>query len=809
MRILLFGIIFLINVFLVLFLNGNITLTSNPLPPLGKFLNPFGGAWTVNASGESGDFEIVSEFLKEPVMVKYDDRRVPHIFAQNLEDALFAQGYVEAQNRLFQMEFASLAAAGELSSVLGDKTLEIDREKRRRGMRFAAENAVKGWEQFPEQLKILNSYSAGVNYFIDHLDKKEIPFEFKLLDFEPSEWTLIKSALIFKQMSLTLAGRNDDIKNTNLINTLGQEDFHFLYPETEDIENPIIPESSKMEIDSLNGQKQDSSAFLKETINKVYYESRNPGIGSNSWALSGIKTASGKPIFCNDPHLGLGLPSIWFELHIHTPQFNSYGVSFPGMPGIMIGFNENIAWGETNVGQDVEDLFLIKWVDKQRSKYFLDGSEVPVDYRIEKHKIKGAGDIIDTLRYTYWGPVYHESNDGQHDLAMRWLVHDIPDKPEFMVFVDAMSCNNYENFLDKTANFITPAQNFGFASKEGDIAVRVNGKFPAKYDQDGRFVEYGDNTSFNWQTFYPRQQNPQMLNPERGFIATANQRSADKTFPYYYTGKFEHFRNKTINGKLDTMLDVTIDDMKKMQFNTYSSKAADAVPLILNLLDTMNLSSTQRANFEMMKSWDFQYLAQSEAPVFFEMLFTALEEKTWDEIIAIKNEKDVLLPKPWRLIALLKTDTGNKFFDHKATPEKETAPDIVNIAFESASSRFNDLKSQGSSTTWGEYRPLDIFHLMRLPALSVMNLPADGCPDAINAVGLSFGPSWRMIVNMEDRISAYGIYPGGQSGNPTSKYYSNMIQDWMKGQYYPLRFVRSQDDINDFATQSITFKTKK
>lgn len=805
-----YGLFIGINILLVLLLNGNITIPGNPLPPFGKFLNPFCGVWSTGIDNEHKDIELNSPYLSSPVEIIYDDRRVPHIFAQNIEDALFAQGFVQAQNRLFQMEFVSLASAGALSSVLGDKTLEIDREKRRRGMLYAAENAVKGWEKFPEYQKYMTPYLQGVNTYIDYLKSRDFPLEYKLLDFEPSEWTAIKSALIFKYMALTLAGRNDDIRYTNLKTALGNEAFDFLYPEIEDEENPVIPDLYFLkEKEILTVVNQDEDAYFKGKIEKAFYEARQDGVGSNSWGLSGLKTASGKTIFCNDPHLSLGLPSIWFEVHIHTPDFNAYGVSIPGMPGIMIGFNEDIAWGETNVGQDVEDLFLVEWADNEKKKYMLDGAAKDVTIRLEKHEVKGGKSVTDTVRYTSWGPVYHESNDGKHDLAMRWLVHDVPDTPEFMVFVNAMKCKDYDQYLDVSADFISPAQNFGFASGSGDIGMRINGRFPAKSGQDGRFVEYGNKSSHDWQSFIPRDQNPQILNPERGFISSANQRSAPRDYPYYYTGKFEHFRNKTINSKLTAIQDATVQDMQTLQTDAWSSKAADIIPAMLAAISDADLTASERTVAEIMNKWDYQYRANLIAPVYFEHFFRQLQDLVWDEIVGLQKDMDIVLPKPWRLIALIKNDPENKYFDIMSTPEKEVAADIIRLAFKKASAEVQKQLEATPDLTWGSYRPLDIFHLIRLPALSEMGLPADGSPDVINAVGNSFGPSWRMIVHLDEKTEAYGIYPGGQSGNPSSKYYKNMIPDWLKGAYFPLRFTQSPDALSSVKTQSLHLNPKK
>ncbi len=804
----LFGCTLLITILLYLFLNGNLQLMKDPLPPLGKFLNPFGGAWTSDTKDEKSNINLDIYGLKDKVEIIYDERRVPHIYAQNIEDALFAQGYVEAQNRLFQMEFLAMAASGDLSSIIGNKTVEIDLEKRRRGMKYAAENATKGWEKTNDYNSTFR-YVDGINAYISSLKKEDLPLEFKLFDFEPTTWTPLKSALIFKQMSLTLAGRNDDIENTNLLYHLGKEDFAKLYPEKQSIENPVIPLEKPYSFDTLMGKPQDTSAFYKGAILNDYYENRNKGIGSNSWAVSGSKSASGKPIFCNDPHLSLGLPSIWFEVHIHTPEFNAYGVSFPGFPGIMIGFNEHIAWGETNVGQDVEDLFHIKWTNKDRTKYMLDGKETEVTYRIEEIKIKGSKTIIDTVKYTYWGPIYKKSNDGNHDLAMRWLCHDEPDMDEYNAFVDAMKCKNYDDYLKATGRYISPAQNFGFAANDGDIALRVNGRFPAKYNQDGRFVEHGDQTKNNWNAWIPRYQNPQIINPARGFISSANQVSADKSYPYYFTGKFERYRNRSVNNKLTEMAQITPKMMQEMQQDAFSYKASDYISMIAKNINTIDLSPSENDFFAKLTKWNFQYNAKDEAPTFFDLFYKKLQENTWDELAALKKSMDINYPEAWRLLELIESDPNNKFFDIKDTPDIENAKSVVLKAIKDAAKSIEERKKEDKGNTWGEYKPLHIYHLTRIPAFSAMDISANGCPDAINATGYSFGPSWRMIVSLEDQVKAYAVYPGGQSGNPASKYYKNMVEAWTKGEYFTLNIHAKLEDIRKNQTQSITINPVK
>lgn len=795
-------------ILLILFLNGDIGIPGKALPAFGKFLNPFGGVWSSNTLQEKTSLTLTAKGLKAPVEIIYDERRVAHIYADNLSDALFAQGYAETQNRLFQMEFLTMAATGCLSSIFGAVTKDFDLEKRRRGMLFAAENAAKTWSE-QEDTTAFSAYIAGANAYIAQLEPKDYPIEFKLFNIKPSPWSILKSALVFKQMSLTLAGRNDDIEMTNLRYSLGKQDFEDLYPEKQTIENPVIPTEKPYDFVPIKIDGQSDSAYFDHPVLLSYFENRDKGIGSNSWAVSGSKTVSGQPIFCNDPHLSLSLPSIWFEVHIHTPTFNAYGVSFPGFPGIMIGFNEFIAWGETNVGQDVEDLFIIRWANKEKTKYFLDDKILDVTYRLEEVYIKGGKTIVDTVKYTYWGPIYKTSADGKHDIAMRWLCHDKTDTDEFNVFIEALTCKNYTEYLNATQNYISPAQNFGFASVDGDIALRVNGRFPAKKAPDGRFLEWGDKSKHNWEQWIPKAQNPQIINPKRGFISSANQVSADKTYPYYFTGKFERYRNRSVNDKLEKMSAIDVDGMKKMQFDDFSQKAADFTLMIIKMIQPEELTSVELKYLESLKKWDFTYKGSSTPPTLFEIFYRQLSNNTWDEIITLGKTMDITLPEDWRLLELIEQKPDHRYFDDISTPVKENASDMVLKSFKDAVTEMEKLEKEGKDTNWQTYKPLHIYHMTRIPAFSEMDIPTNGCTDAINAVGNAYGPSWRMVVSLEKKIKAFAVYPGGQSGHPASKFYKNMISTWAKGAYFDLDYTSSAETLKKRHTQIIQLSPAK
>ncbi|MFZ1703162.1 MAG: penicillin acylase family protein [Saprospiraceae bacterium] len=806
MQKILYVVHFILFLTAVLFLNGNVNVAKNPLPPILKFLDPFKGVWNHNVTTDVNKSTLTLPLTSEANMY-YDHRWVPHIFAENIEDILFMQGFVEAQNRLFQMEFLAKAAAGELSSILGEVTVEYDLDKRRRGMTYAAENAVAAWEKMPN-FALAERYIAGVNAYISELKPEDFPMEYKLFNIKPEPWTMLKSALVFKEMSLTLCGRNQDIPYTNAKNSLDDSTFSSWFPEYEAVENPVVPDHISFDFDSLFTKKQSPSAFINHVIEKSFYEARQPGIGSNQWTIGKNKSASGANIFSNDPHLSLGLPSIWFEQHLVTPTFNAYGVSFPGFPGIMIGFNEHIAWGETNVGQDVEDLFVIQWVDASKKDYVLDNQKIKTKHRVEKIWVKGRKvPLMDTVLYTYFGPVYKTSIDGKSDLALRWLAHDAPSKEEYMAFVDGMQAKDYDSYAKATEVFMTPAQNFGFSSVKGEMAIRVNGLLPAKFDQDGRFVEYGNKVENDWQGFIPRHQNPQVLNPPENFVASANQRSTTKNYPYYYTGNFENYRNRLINDKLIHSEKMTVDDMKGMQNNAFSIKAKEFISLLPDQCKNIT-GKSQTQWYLKLQQWNAHYKKEAIEPVFFEIYMDHLRKETYDELYTLQEKMAMAIPKDWVLFKMLSLFPNDYLFNIKQTSTIETAENVQIIAFMKTVNNMDSMLQINPALHWGNYKPLHIQHLTRIPGLSSLNLEANGCPDAINAKGNSFGPSWRMIVHQTNPIEAYGVYPGGQSGNPFSPFYKNMIEDWIEGKYHLLNHHNNQEVFKKEAVCTFHFQVK-
>ncbi|MBK9223256.1 MAG: penicillin acylase family protein [Saprospiraceae bacterium] len=769
-------------------LNHAFKIDGNALPPIGKFLSPALGIWKNIANPDPGFKSLVSNLPAEG-SVYFDDRMVPHIFASSIKDAYFIQGYVHAMHRMWQMDFSTRAAEGRISEIIGEKALEFDKTKRRKGLKESALASLENWKKYPEVYALIQSYADGYNAYLKAMSKSDLPIEYKLMDFEPELWSPYRSSLFHKSMAEILCGRDQDVELSNARFYFGDE-FNYFFNEMDSLTDPIIPKGTNWNFTSQNTLqhlKADTSLGYIDWIR----EPSGSGIGSNNWAVGPSKSVTGNPILCNDPHLSLTLPSIWYEQQIQVPEMNVYGVTFPGVPGVVIGFNKDISWGVTNAGWDVMDWYKIKWKDESKSHYELDGKWVETKIRVERIKIKGCNDVLDTVRITNWGPiVFEDMKHKKYGLAMHWIIQDTFDKFEFRSFFDLDKGKNYKDYRDAISQFPYPAQNFAFASASGDIGITVQGKMPKKFNQQGRFVQNGSDSKNAWDGFINNENNPASFNPPRGFISSANQRSTDLSFPNYFNnGDFRDYRGTLINRLLSNKEKWSIEDMKALQYNNYSLRAETALPEMLRLLNTDTLDIERQAVFNKLKAWDYNYDSTKIEPVYFDVWFETLYKMVWDEINLDSTKKATALPSDETTIQFLKEKPNHGYFDLIATPIKEDAKKLVRLAFDSL---ILMTKNQLDVKDWASYKDASIAHLAKIPAFGKYHIRTSGSKDIINAHGKIEGPSWRMIVEMKkDQIHAFGIYPGGQSGNPGSKFYDQMIFNWSKGAYYELKFLDS------------------
>ena len=785
----------LLLTFCIIYIIYFLSKPTETTPALGSFISPTNGFWS---NIELNSLKQKTINLNGPISsvnIYIDDRRVPHIFAKNDPDLYFAQGYMVAKERLWQMEFISYAASGRISELIGEKAIDFDRYNRRIGMLSAAQKTVELIGNDSLTKLIVENYTAGVNYYIDHLPQKNLPIEYKLIGYKPEKWTPLKCALLLKYMSNDLTGSDNDLQNTNAINQFGRVAFDKMFPDFPQIQSPIIPIGTKFNNVSNSLNAYNATVAPGKFYNPFEKYSPSKGLGSNNWALSGTKTASGKPLLCNDPHLNLSLPSIWYEIQLNAPGINTYGVTLPGSPGIIIGFNENISWGVTNGTMDVRDWFSINYENSKKNSYKVGDKFLPITYEIQNFKIKGGKTISDSVRNTIVGPIIYDEKlkgikDNQH-LAMHWEAVNASN--ELKCFYLLNRAKEHKDYLNALNYYGCPGQNFVYADRFNNIAIKEQGHFPLRKFEGGKFITPLENFDLSQLNNYiPIDQNPYILNPIRGFCSSANQHPTDKTYPYYYSGDYEKYRNRRINFVLEGLIKATPKDMQTLQNDNYSLLAAETLPFLLsNMVDT-SLNSSQKEILDALKKWNFVTDYNKKTPSYFYKWWSELLTFCWDEFV--QPNVTMRIPDDFQTSWLLRNESNFQLFDHKKTSKVETAKDVINISFKSMSDYFINLPKNEKPAEWQYQKGTSIKHLAHLNPFSILNVPIGGYASIVNATTDVWGPSWRMVVDFKNgRPEAYGIFPGGQSGNPGSQNYADMVSDWANGKYNILQFWQNEE----------------
>jgi len=777
--------------------------------PLGKLLDPFIGALQNEADQELNS--TLSTFdkmgLADSVQVFFDKRKVPHIYAKNLDDLYFTQGYVTAYLRLWQMDFLSYASAGRLSEIFSKGFLAYDREQRRLGILSAAKRSLELIEKDPETNRVLTAYTKGINAYISRLDYKTFPFEYKLLDYGPEPWSNLKTVLIMKYMASTLSGYEEDFSMSNMMLALGERNFNKYFPDYTSHITPFTNRPGKEPDSPLSIiRKPDylDYSFLSSglPVSDSFY---NPRLGSNSWVISGKKTKSGFPILCNDPHLNLSLPAIWMEMQLSAPGMDVYGVSIPGTPAIIIGFNENIAWGITNGADDVKDWYKLKITDDYK-KYKFDGKWLDLNFAVEEIKRKDQQPFYDTIYHAVQGPVVSDRRfagklPGLKNYALRWQLHNASN--EFLTFIRLNQAADYGGYRKAIRSFSCPSLNFTFACKEDTIAVTHQGSLAVKELGEGKFLLDGTKSSFLYKEYIPADSLPQVINPACNYVLSANNRPTNASYKYYYNGYYSEVRAERIRQMLDSGNSFDLEKMENMQLDNTNAFAVEALPVLVKYMEHKDKSPELEIALDSLRNWKGTYNAGDESARLFELWWKNITLSTWDEFKEFPFK--VRFPDQYVLLDLIRKDPDNECFDRQGTSEKETAGDIIYAAFITAVREYDKIK-KGRGVKWGDHNKVNLMHLTKINALSDVDLPSAGFPEAINAISSDWGPSWRMIVELGKRPRAFGIYAGGQSGNIGSPYYDNFVKEWNKGGYYPLEFYLSEKEAREGATNTWQLK---
>ncbi|HEV8357746.1 MAG TPA: penicillin acylase family protein [Gemmatimonadales bacterium] len=804
-----------------------------PVPALGGFLDPAGGAW---ALARVADLPRRSAAripgLGAPVEVRYDDRGVPHIFAASEEDAWRAEGYVVARDRLFQLELQTRAAAGTLAELLGPnpRIVAADRTARRRGLGRAADRIFAGLDSTALIARAVRAYAQGVNAWIAGMSRGELPLEYRLLGARPAVWEPRHSLYLFHQMALTLAWDDPTLLRLRVRGLVGAAATEALFPLNSPIQEPIQP----------NGEAAPRYDFVRplpppgvpDTAAELVADAREraglglglsqrrPGdgdaIGSNNWTVGPGRTAAGRALLAGDPHLELTLPSIWYEIHLHVAGGPDVaGVTLVGSPGVIIGFNRNVAWSFTNTGADVRDLYVETVDDSLRpARYRLDGEWRPVERRVEVVRGRhGAVLATDTVYFTHRGPMLRE---GGRWLSTRWTPFEASRPGEEFLRLDRAA--TVAEWLDGWKGYVAAAQNGVAADRAGTIAVRSTGKYPVR-PGDGRGDELreGSTRAADWTGYLPLELYPFSLNPPQGFLASANQQPVDPRMNPRYFGSnwYSPWRALRINQLLRADSAVTPDAMRRYQTDPGSARADAFVPLFLGsaaALDAGGRSDdTLRRAAKLLAEWDRRYSRDNRRAMLFETAMGQLTRLVWDELVPPAARGDTAaepVEVPAEAVLLeLASDSTSAWWDDRRTPLVERRDAILGAALRRGLLlALRDLgPPDGDGWLWSRAHHANIYHLLRIPALSALDLPVQGGPSTLSpSPGRgNFGPSWRMVVELGPRVRAWATYPGGQSGNPASPRYRDRLETWLAGDLDTVLFPATPAELPAARTRSV------
>ena len=772
------------------------------------------------AAADAGDsaalcVALTGHGLSAPVHVYRDDYGIPHIYAENSDDLFFAQGYVHAQDRMWQMEFWRHISQGRVSEIVGEPGLENDKFIRTSGWnRIAAANTAYYEQELPEAMAALNAYAAGVNaYLVENKDDLALSQRILGLVGEPWEiepWQPVHSIGWGVVMAWDLGGNwEDELTRARLYATLGQEATDELVPGYPFDSRPVIAPTSQL-ITAAAGQTTTAAApAIDWTRVSTEIIGRPPGalgsgplLGSNNWVVGGQHTASGLPLLANDPHLGIQMPAIWYQVGLHAPGWDVTGFSFAGIPGVVVGHNERIAWGVTNVGPDVQDLYIERVNPDNPNQYEYMGEWRDFNVIEEVIKVNGGEDVVLSVRETLHGPVISDVLEEQPDvLALRWTAAGGPSR----ILQSVLRINqaqNYEEFREALRFWDIPSQNFVYADVDGNIGYQMPSLIPIRANGQGMVPAPGWTGEYEWDEYIPFEELPALYNPEQGYIVTANHAAVDEAYPYFVSRDWASGdRGQRITDMIEAAIaegPIDADDFGRIHSDSYSLRAASFVPLLAGL--SSDDAAVQQA-LDTLAAWDYQERRDSVGASLFEIFYMRLAHNVLADDVGEENISDAYSTIYFHQLA---QDAAARWWDDATTPAAESREDILLRSLTEAVAWLNEnLGGDMDGWTWGRLHtatfastPLGESGIG--PIESLVNrgpFPADGGSDLVNANNWSWEapalvrshPSMRMIVDMSDFDASRWVIPTGQSGHPFNAHYDDQIELWLNGQYLPMR----------------------
>ncbi len=746
-----------------------------------------------------GSIEI--EGVSNIVEIVRDKDGVPHIFAHNDYDAIFAQGYVHAQDRMWQMEFQRRAGAGRLSEVLGKSALDSDKYLRTMGFYRSAKSMIPALDEKTKE--ILSAYVAGVNAWIE--EENALPAEFLILGFKPERWTMADSLVWVKMMALDLSKNYaSELRRIRLVRMFGEKRAAEMTPEYPEDGVSIIP-AEELPIKPIHR--------LISLQKKLQDQLNIGGIhkGSNNWVVKGDHTETGKPILANDPHLGSGAPSVWYLNELQGEDLHAIGASMPGLPGVTLGHNEHIAWGVTNFGPDVQDLFIEKINPNNPNQYEVNGKWVNMVIRKEKIYVKDQKKpLIWAARSTRHGPMLSDVvNSSDLSLALKWTALDDGDTT-LNAFAGINSAKNWNDFEKALRQYVAPIQNFVYADVEGNIGYIGYGKIPIRRRGDGMLPVPGWNSRYEWKSYIPFRRLPRVLNPDKGFVVTANNRVVPKNYRYFLTKEWATpYRAERITEMIKEKINdggkINMKDMAVIQGDQKSLQSLEMLPYLLNISPS-NLKQEKAVNY--LKNWNGSTNRRSIATTIYQAWINHLGNYILKDDLKADLKNNLYTYYANRRMALflleiLKTE-NSAWCDNVLTPKQETCQEAITISLREAIAELEELIGPDMEEwQWGKLHKTQFPHrpfsrISFLKPFFHLEIENGGARSTVNPASPNYSkgyknyhiPSVRMLVDMNDFNKSKFIHPPGQSGNFISSHYDDLMERHNKVEYLDMTFGR-------------------
>lgn len=740
--------------------------------------------------------------LQQPVEIIRDSWGVPHIYAQTEPDLFFAQGFVHAQDRLFQMDLNRRVGLGRLSELVGPKGVATDRFARIMGWSRAAHNHVRGGDD--EALTMATAYCAGVNAFIS---THSVPLEFRLLFYRPELWQLHHSAAwgIVLAWGLSANWQSELVRNL-LLATLGEEKAADLLPTSSDSNSSANPIIAQLAVNLLTAYEEAVAAL---PLGKLPVGQQ---IGSNNWVVAPERMATKRPLLANDPHLPPIFPSIWYENHLIGGRYNVTGFSTPGVPGVLIGHNDQIAWGITNAFTDIQDIYVERFHPQDSLRYEQNGRWRTAEQVDETIHIRGHKPLTLPVRYTHHGPIITDLlHNEERDLALCWTCHQPNNHLSSALKLNRAT--DWASFNEALRDWAFPPQNMVYADVAGNIGYTLPGQIPLRRQGGGSGLTPapGWDSRYDWQAQIPHEALPRTLNPASGVIATANNRVIDSSYPYWLTGEWlSPYRAARILQRLDAPQPLTLADHVAIQQDTVSLLARRFLPLVLPHLAKQPLEGELARGRSLLQSWDGDMAVHAVAPTLYFGWLVHLTQAVMGQALG-EVVSGQLLGK-----TAVSQSPGNPF--HAVAYERlldwlETGPpawvgSITPHIFSSYVKTLVVLRQQVGPSwqewEWGKLHRLHLKHpLTAVPGIGrywrPRTIPVPGYANTINqtAVPPQFPPepvemiaSCRMVLDVGAWDNSVAALPGGQSAYVNSLHYQDGLAGWQNGRYRPMLYSR-------------------